>query len=79
MTVGDGLVGVPADNEVVDGNSFEPSGREVENSLAFGQDVHLVHVVLNKKEIKGNGLVLVIIPVEIDIGLDLAAVVRHAQ
>ena len=74
MGVGEDLVGIPSYFHMIDRKFFKPAGDKVEHGLSFGENVHLVHILLNKQEIKAHYLVFVIRLLEIDICVGAAHV-----
>ena len=61
------FVCIPDDREVVNRDVIEPAGSEVVHRLAFLEDIHLVHVVLDHSEIKVDDIILVVLVLKVDL------------
>ena len=60
------LVRIPANSQILDLNAVEPGRRKEENGFSFHEPVDLVHMILDKGELKADGLSLIIVAVQID-------------
>ena len=61
------FVRIPDDREVVNRDVLKPAGSEVVHRLAFLEDIHLVHVVLDHSEIKVDDIILVVLVLKVDL------------